>query len=127
MADLKSLIPTNNTIVINLLIDDEVIKNDDGTPMTVEVYLPHSKEYRDARHAQADKMIDSRQERLKSAEAEEMTFDFLAKTTKTWDITFDGKKPNFSVAKAKEIYEKLTWIPELILTEVDKSKSFTKA
>jgi len=43
MADLKDLIPESDTIVVELKFRGEVLTNDDGTPMTIEAYLPHSK------------------------------------------------------------------------------------
>lgn len=125
--DLSKTIPTNDTIVVELEFNGEVLKNDDDTPMTIEVYLPHSKEYRAARHSQADILIEKKTERLKSAEAEELGVEFLAKTTKAWDITFDGKKPKLTVAKAKEIYSTVLWVGDLILEKVEEAKGFTKA
>jgi len=127
MPDLKSFVPENDTLVVTLEANGEVIKNDDETPMTIEVYLPHSKEYRKVRHGQADVLIESKKERLKSAESEEMGIDFLAKTTKSWNITYAGEQPKLTVAKVKEVYENIAWIPELLLTKVDESKVFTKA
>lgn len=123
--DLKKFVPETDTLEVALKYKGEVLENDDGTPMTIEVYLPHSKKYREVRHGQADKMIEEKRERLKSAEAEEMGLDFLSKTTKSWNITFDGKKPKFTPAKAKEIYEFLPWVAELLLSEVEKSRAFT--
>ena len=125
--DLSKTIPTKDTIVVELEFNGEVLKNDDDTPMTIEVYLPHSKEYRKARHDQADTLIEKKTERLKSAEAEELGVEFLAKTTKAWNITFDGKKPKLTVAKAKEIYSTVLWVGDLILEKVEESKGFTKA
>ena len=125
--DLSKTIPANNTIVVELEFNGEVLKNDDDTPMTIEVYLPHSKEYRAARHGQADVLIEKKTERIKSAEAEELGIEFLAKTTKSWDITFGGEKPKFSVGKAKEIYYTVPWVGELIAQKVEEAKGFTKA
>lgn len=125
--DLQKTLPENDTLVIEIVFNGEVIKNDDNTPMTVEVYLPHSKEYRRVRHEQADVLIERKTDRLKSSEAEELGLDFLAKTTKTWNITYGGSQPKFSVKKAKEIYTALPWLPDFIAEEVEKQKGFTKA
>ena len=125
--DLKKFVPENDTITVTLSFGGEVLKNDDETDMTIELYLPHSKEYRKIRHAQTDKMIESKKERLKAAEAEELGISFLASTTKSWNITYGGEKPKCTQAKAKEVYDYLTWVPELLLDGVEKSKGFTKA
>jgi len=125
--DLSKTIPTNDTIVVELEFNGEVIKNDDGTPMTIEVYLPHSKEYRTARHGQTDTLIEKKTERLKSAEAEELGVEFLAKTTKDWNITFGGEKPKLTVVKAKEVYSTVLWVGDIIAQKVEEAKGFTKA
>lgn len=125
--DLQNTIPANDTVVVELEFNGETLMNDDGSPMTIEVYLPHSKEYRKCRHEQADTLIAKQADRLKSAEAEELGVEFLAKTTKTWNITFGGKKPKFSTSKAKEIYSTVIWVGDLIAAKVEESKVFTKA
>lgn len=125
--DLQNTLPEADTLVIEIMFKGEVIKNDDDTPMTVEMYLPHSKEYRKVRHEQADVLIERKADKLKSSEAEELGLDFLAKTTKTWNITYGGNKPKFSVKKAKEIYAALPWLPDFIAEEVEKQKGFMKA
>lgn len=125
--DLKQFIPENDTVVVELEFNGKVLTNDDETPMTIEVYLPHSKAYRAIRHEQADILIEAKKDRIKSAEAEELGLEFMAKTTKSWNITYDGKKPKLTVAKAKEIYSIATWIPDLLAEKVEESKGFTKA
>jgi len=48
-------------------------------------------------------------------------------TTKAWNITYGGKKPKMTEAKVREIYNKVPWIPDQVLTEVENAKVFTNA
>jgi hypothetical protein len=122
--DLNDLIPTSDTVVIELTFKGEVLKNDDETPMTVEAYLPHSKQYRLAKHTQADKLIEGKRTSITSAEAEELGLERLALITKDWNITLGGKKPKATTAKCKEVYDKFEWIAELVLDKVENSEAF---
>lgn len=123
--DLSKTIPDTDTLKIEIEYKGEVLKNDDDTPMWIEVYLPHSKEYRKIRHEQADTLMERRQEKLKSSEAEDLGLDFMAKTTKDWNITFGGSQPKFTIKKAKEIYGQLLWLSDFIAGKVEDHKAFT--
>lgn len=124
--NLFDLIPASDTVVIELKYKGEVLTNADGSPMTVEVYLPHAKEYREIRHKQADFIISKGEEKLKSSEYEDLGYNFMADTTKGWNITLsEGDQPKFSKKKAREVYEKLPFIVELIRDVVDKQEVFT--
>lgn len=122
--DLNDLLPKSDTVVVPLVIKEKELMNEDGTPMTVEMYLPHTKEYKAARHAQADVILGKGEEKPKSAEYEEMALEFLAATTKSWNITFGGEQPKFTKKKAKELYEKLPVIPELLRSKVEETEGF---
>lgn len=123
--DLNDLIPSNDTIVVELEYKDKKLTNEDGSPMTIEVYLPHTKEYKQARHERQDFYLSKQDERLKSAEMEELGLTFVAQTIKGWNITLKGEKPKFTVKRAVDVFEKLPFIPELILEEVSKVEDFT--
>lgn len=122
--DLKNLIPASDTVVIELEYKGNALTNEDGTPMTVEVYLPHAKEYKDTRHRQSDFIISKGEQKLKSAEYEDLGYSFIVDTTKGWNITFDGDQPKFSKKKAREVFEALPFIPELIRKKVDEQEAF---
>lgn len=130
--DLNDLIPSTDTLVVELTYKDKPLLNEDGSPMTIEVYLPHSKTYRNAHHKQKDYYLNRGQEEgYDSAKMEQLGLEFLAETTKTWDITFgedengNKVKPKFSKKKALEIYDSLQFIPELILSKVNAAEAFT--
>ena len=61
------------------------------------------------KQAQGKKKVDITAESI-----EEATLEVLVKTTKSWNITYDGKKPKCSAETAKEIYEQVFWIKDQI-------------
>lgn len=104
---------------------------DKKSKMTITVYLPHSRVYKDALHEQTNKRIQKAQKKKgMSFTAEDVEFASLelqAKATKDWDILLGGENPKFSVAKAVELYRDFPWIVAQIDEAVEEATSFTKA
>ena len=130
--DLKDLTPNLEDIVVTLKHPntDEVLKNDDGTPMTITVLAPHSKEYKKLQHEQISKRLKkaqkSKSQEVDYSDIEEATLEVLSKATKAWDITFGGEKPKLSVAKVKGLYEEVFWIKNQIEEELSDSLAFMR-
>lgn len=130
--DLKNLTPTSDTVDVTIVHPTtfEPLTNDDKSEMTITMYAPHSKEYKAAVHFQTNKRLKQAQGKKKvdiTAESiEEATLEVLVKTTKSWNITYDGKKPKCSADTAKEIYEQVFWIKDQIEEAVADSLDFTK-
>ena len=130
--DLKDLTPNLDDIVVDLKhpATGDVLKNDDGTNMTITIFAPHSKEYKKAQHEQISKRLKkaqkSKSQDVDYSDIEEATLEVLAKTTKAWDITYGGEKPKLTVAKAKDLYEEVFWIKNQIEEVVNDSLDFTK-
>ena len=130
--DLKDLTPKLDDIVVEIKhpTTGDILKNDDGTPMTITVLAPHSKEYKKIQHEQISKRLKkaqkSKSQDVDYSDIEEATLDVLSKATKAWDITFGGEKPKLSVAKAKSIYDEVFWIKNQIEEEVSDSLDFIK-
>jgi len=131
--DLKDLTPTSDTVDVNIVHPTtlEPLLNDNSDPMVITMYAPHSKEYKAAVHEQTNKRLKQAQSKKKvdltAENIEEATLDLFAKTTKSWNITYDGEEPNFSVSKAKEIYSEVFWIRDQIDEAVSNSLNFKKA
>jgi hypothetical protein len=125
MADLQKFAPQNDTITVELGVD-----NDDGSPMTIEVYAPYSKEYKSFVHKQANsrikKMQGNRKDYLTAEELEKAQLDLYVNITKDWDITWKGKKPKFSADLAREVYEEIFWVKDRIQEALDDSVDFIK-
>jgi excinuclease UvrABC helicase subunit UvrB len=131
--DLKDLTPISDTVDVNIVHPTtlEPLLNDNSDPMVITMYAPHSKEYKAAVHEQTNKRLKQAQSKKKvdltAEDIEEATLDLFAKTTKSWNITYDGEEPNFSVSKAKEIYSEVFWIRDQIDEAVSNSLNFKKA
>ena len=130
--DLMSLKPTSEVVVVTLMhpVTFETLLKDDGKPMTITMHSPYSKEYKQAVHEQTDKRI-SRAQKGKSVtytalDMESATLELMAKATKDWDITFDGKCPKYTVSKAMEIYQDIPWLRDQIEEAVTDTNSFIK-
>ena len=130
--DISAFIPTVDTVDVELKnpVNLEVMTNADGSPMTITMYLPHSKQYKEVRHAQTNKRIQENQKKNKKVitaeEIEQETLELLVKTTAGWNITYKEKQPKFSEEVAREIYELATFIPEQLFEGVAEAEVFTK-
>ena len=134
--DLMNLVPTTDTIVVTLKHPStfETLKNDDDTDMTIEVYAPHSKEYKAAVHQQTNIRLKQMQAKgnrnnsiITAEELDAAGVKMLSKTTKTWNITFGGEQPEFTEDAAKNLYEKVFWVRDQIEEAVAESEVFTQA
>jgi hypothetical protein len=129
--DLSNIIPTSDEIVVTLKYPgtDKVLDNDDGTPMTITLYAPHTKEYKAGIYEQANKRIKDQQKEFTIQDWEESTTELLLKAIKDWDITFGGKKPKLTPAKAKEVFNSKAgfWIAEQVQEKVNSFEAFTPA
>jgi len=139
--DLKDLTPSSDTVEVAVVHPAtlEPLANEDGSPMTITMYAPHSKKYKAAIHEQTNKRLKKAQskngfdftaEELEEATldllAKTTTLDLLAKTTKEWSITFGGEQPKLTLSKAKEIYSEVFWIKDQIEGAVSNSLDFMK-
>jgi len=130
--DLKDLTPSSDTVEVTIVHPNtyEPLTNEDGSPMVITMYAPHSKEYKAAIHEQTNRRLKQAQSKKKvditAEDLEDATIELLVKATKDWKITYGGVKPKFSVAKAKEIYEEVFWIKDQIEEALGNSLDFTK-
>jgi hypothetical protein len=130
--DLQSLIPTDDTIVVELKhpVTEDLLLKDDGKPMTITVYAPHSTIYKSAIHEQTNKRIQKaakgKKITLTAEDIENATLELLAKTTKDWSIQLNGKSPKYSVGEAMELYAKLPWLKQQVLDAQEDFSAFLK-
>lgn len=131
--DLLDLTPKSEELVITLKhpATGDVLKNDDGSDMTITVFAPHSKEYKKVLHEMTNKRLKKMQSKgdkdITAEEIEEVALDSLAKTTKEWNITFNKEQPKLTLTKAREIYEKVFWIKAQIEEASEEFLGFMKA
>lgn len=116
--DLKNFVPSTDNVVVELKIKDKPLTNKDGTPMTITVMSPYSKEYKEVAHRLSRERMKSLKEDDANADAvkdfEEFALNVLVDTTVDWDITWGDEKPKFNKELAREIYTDAFWIKMLI-------------
>lgn len=124
--NLDELLPKEDTVVAELSYKGEKLVNDDGSVMTVEVYLPHSKPYRTAKHKQNDFYLNLGDGvRPASETMEDRGLEFLSEITKSWNITTGGEQPKLTKKKAKEVFYTFPFITETLLEKVNSVEAFT--
>ena len=130
--DLQSLIPTDDTIVVELKhpVTEDLLLKDDGKAMTITVYAPHSSTYKAAIHEQTNKRIQKASKGKKitftAEDLENTTLELLAKTTKDWSIQLNGKSPKYSVGEAVDLYAKLPWLKQQVMDAQEDFSAFLK-
>jgi hypothetical protein len=132
MADLFNMIPTDDVIVITIKhpVTEETLVKDDGKEMTITMYAPHSSVYKSAIHEQTNKrlqkMAKGKKMTFTAEDMEASTLDLLVKTTKEWNIQFNGKSPKFTAVEASDLYNKVPWLKSQILEAQEDFSSFLK-
>ena len=127
--DLKALSPTKETIEVIVMDPRDMsvpFLNDDETEMTIELYAPHTKEYKKAIYAQATSRMKQNSDDIDFELLENASVELLAQITKSWDITYDGKKPKLTEEKAKEVYTEIFWLKAQVQEAVNNFQVFTK-
>lgn len=131
--DLLDLKPKSDTIevILNHPATLEPILKADGTEMSITVYAPHSKVYKDALHEQTNRRLQKAQKTKKfsmtSEEVEQSSLEVLARITKEWDIVLGGKTPKLDIQSATELYRDYPWIKDQVEEAVNDNASFLKA
>lgn len=118
----------NETVTVTLTNplsdEDEPLTNDDGTPMTVEVYGPDSKPYRSAVHALQNERAKSGKKSLPPEEVEDQLLDLQAKCVKEWNITLNGENPKATVSKVKKVFTDYPFIRDQIMEKAGSRRDF---
>jgi hypothetical protein len=132
--DLANLTPESDTLEIILYHPttlDPLMNEDGETEMSVVVYAPHSKEYKEKFNEKANKRLQvmqrSKKNQVTVEDLEKDAVDLVARIIKNWDITYDGEQPDLSVAKAKEVFETLPWLRIQIEEAIEENRGFIKA
>jgi hypothetical protein len=131
--DLKDFAPKSDEIVVEIKhpINKEPLMNDDGTPMTIVIYAQHSKVYKKVQRELINKRLKEAQEsgskEIDYEQLEEAALELMVKSTKSWNITYEGKKPKLTEAKARQIYDEVFWIKAQIEEAAAASLDFMKA
>ena len=130
MTDLSAFEFKQDTLTVNIKHPGtgDVLTNEDGTPMTIEVWLPHTAVAKAVDYEYTDKYLAAMDKGKKrtAEQLDKQRLERLAKVTKAWNITLDKKKPDLSVEAATGVYGRLVWLYRQVVEEVEEAVSFTK-
>lgn len=132
--DLKDLAPSADTLEVILLhpgTGEPLMNEDRDEEMTITVWLPHTKAYKEALYDLMDQRLKDSQKSPgqveKASYLAESSLDLISKVTKEWDITLDGDCPKLTLKYAKAVYENYPWIKRQVEKAVEDHQNFTKA
>ena len=129
--DLMNIGTTKETTDVTLYnpINSEILKNEDGSEMTITVHGPYSKKYKAISHAQQNRRLQKAQRtggklNLSAEEIEAAALDLLVKCVDDWNITLGGEQPNCTEAKVREVFETLPWVREQVDAALGDTQAF---
>lgn len=130
--DLKDLTPKNDTVVVTVIhpFEGKVLKNEDGTDMTIELYADYSKHYKEELHRQTNVKLKRMQKKgvvdMTAQQIEESALDMMVALTKSWNITYEGDKIPCNSQNVKKLYQELFWLKDQLEEGLAEAKDFTK-
>ncbi len=131
--DLKDFTPKSDEVEVTVMhpVNGEPLTNEDGSNMVIVLHAPHSKPYKEAMYEQTNKRLKVAQSSggmdLTAQDLEEASLELLSKSTKSWNITYDEKKPKLTADKARSIYEELFWLKPQLEEAINNAEVFMKA
>lgn len=130
MTDLSSFEFKQDTLVVEIQHPGtgEVLTNEDGSPMTIEYWLPHTVKAKQVDYEYTDKYLAAMDKGKKrtAEQLDKQRVERLAKLVKAWNITLDKKKPDLSVEAAAALYDRLPFVYRQSVEEIEAAVSFTK-
>lgn len=116
-------------VVLYNPVNSEVLRNEDGSEMTITVHGPYSKKYKAISHAQQNRRLQKAQRtggklNLTAEEIEASALDLLVKCVEKWNITIGGEMPEATEAKVREVFEALPWVREQVDAGLGDTQAF---
>jgi hypothetical protein len=129
--DLMNIGTTKETtdVILYNPVNSEVLRNEDGSEMTITVHGPYSKKYKAISHAQQNRRLQKAQRtggklNLTAEELEASALDLLVKCVEAWNVTIGGETPVATEAKVREVFEKLPWVREQVDAALGDAQAF---
>jgi hypothetical protein len=130
MTDLSAFEFKQDTLVVTIKNpgNGDILYNEDKSPMTIELWLPHTAQAKAVDYEYTDKYLASMDKGKKrtAEQLDKQRLERLAKVTKAWNVTLDKKKPDLTVEAATAVYGRLPWLYAQCVEEVAEAVSFTK-
>lgn len=107
----------------------EPMLNADGSQMSITIYGPYSKKYKQISHAQQNRRLAKAQRsggkvNITAEEIEASALDVLVKCVAGWNITLDKEPEEFSEEKVREVFELVPWLREEVDNAFGDTRSF---
>lgn len=118
LNDIGKVKETTNVEIVHPATD-EILLNDDGTPMTITVHGPYSSVYKSISHNQQNRRLMKAQRtggklNLTAEEIEASSLELLVKCTESWSLTLDKEPEDFSQDKVRQVYTDHPWVREQV-------------
>lgn len=123
--DINAFLPTTDEVVVEY----KNPKTKEPTGIIVTLYATHTKEFKDVQYEFIDAALAKRakvkEDYIPSAkETDENRTKQLARITKSWNITQDGKEVKLTVDKAVEYYTKIPSLRSQLEAALEESEDF---
>lgn len=128
---LLSIGKTKDTTDVLLYHPDngEALLNDDGSQMSITIYGPYSKRYKQISHEQQNRRLTKAQRsggklNLTAEEIEASSLEILIKCVVDWNVTLTEGVEEFSEEKVRYIFEARPWVREQVDAAFGDTRAF---
>jgi hypothetical protein len=127
LAMLDTIANSNEGETITIVSPDGTVwNNPDGTEMTITLYGVDSDRWNSNRHSIIDRRNALKKNKISGKELDETLVNSLVAITKSWNVTFNGVKPECSPKNVKDLYVQRPWVKRLVQTYFDDESNFMK-
>lgn len=117
-----------STLLIRHPATGKIIKNDDGTEMSITLFGEYSDHYKKLLQDRTAKRIEKARETGESSmsfeDMEEENFEMACACTKGWNITDKDGPIELSIEKAREVYTEFPWVYTQVRRFLETSSNF---
>ena len=102
-----------HTVILTMPGSDEIIRDDNGDPMTVTIAGPDTKSAKNFDHEYFLKYLSESSKKdgkLTPEETEKLLFDKFVNLTVDWHLQFNGENPECNKKTVAEVYEKYPFV-----------------
>jgi len=127
--DLSDFAPKSDyiTVILKNPKTDEPLTNDDGSEMSVDYWLPHSKEAQEVAYALSEDKVYEPDAKTTRKDLIDFSNGTFYGSIKSWDITWQGSKPEYTRELAEEVFGKLPALKGQVQEEAGNASGFMDA
>jgi len=129
---LRKIAQTKDTTVVTLVDPDDletVLTNADGSPMTITVYGPFSKKYKELNFKAQDKRLKKLQRtggkmQISAEELAEAAREVLMGCVVEWNVTIEDDPEPFTPDAIARVFEEFPWVVTQLDTVIGNELNF---